>query len=142
MGRIESGMETVYFTEIGSLAGRLLLAATGRGLAKLEFVDGRVQLGDRWFPQSRREESAEKLQSYVGEVEQYFAGSRREFSFPLDLRGTEFQLRCWKALVAIPYGEVRSYGQLAKVVGCPRGYRAVGWRITTTRLRLSCRAIE
>ena len=119
-------METLHFTQIDSPAGRLLLAASSRGLAKLEFVDGRVQLGDRWFLQVRREESAEKLHPYVAELEEYFAGNRREFSLPLDLRGTEFQLRCWNALLTIPYGEVRSYGQLARAVGCPRGYRAVG----------------
>ena len=119
-------MEILYFAQIDSFAGRLLLAATDRGLVKLEFVDGRVQLGDRWFPQTRREESAEKLRPYVYELEQYFSGRRREFSFPLDLRGTEFQLRCWKALSEIPYGEVRTYGQQATTVGCPRGYRAVG----------------
>jgi len=119
-------MDTLYFTQIDSLAGRLLLVASSRGLSKLEFVDGRVQLGDRWFPKATREESPEKLQPYVQELQEYFAGSRREFNFPLDLRGTEFQLRCWKALLAIPYGEVRTYAQQAQTVGSPRGFRAVG----------------
>ena len=45
---------------------------------------------------------------------------------PLDLRGTDFQLRCWNALVKIPYGKTCSYGDLARTVGSPRGFRAVG----------------
>ena len=119
-------METLHCTQIDSLAGRLLLAVSSRGLAKLEFVDGRVQLGDRWFPKVTREESPDQLQPYVQELQEYFAGKRREFTFPLDLRGTDFQLRCWKALLAIPYGEVRTYAQQAQTVGSPRGFRAVG----------------
>jgi O-6-methylguanine DNA methyltransferase len=119
-------MEILNYTTIDSLAGRLLLAASSRGLAKLEFVNGRVQLRNRWFPKTTREESAEKLQPYTRELDEYFAGKRRDFSFPLDLRGTEFQLRCWNALLAIPYGEVRTYAQQAQTIGSPRGFRAVG----------------
>ena len=49
-----------------------------------------------------------------------------QFSFPLDLRGTDFQLACWRALLAIPYGETRSYADIARAVGRPQGFRAVG----------------
>jgi methylated-DNA-[protein]-cysteine S-methyltransferase len=74
----------------------------------------------------RCEESAAAMQAYVRELEQYFAGQRRQFSFALDLRGTDFQLACWRALLAIPYGETRSYGDIARAVGRPQGFRAVG----------------
>jgi O-6-methylguanine DNA methyltransferase len=67
-----------------------------------------------------------KMADYALELGEYFAGSRREFSFPLDLRGTEFQLACWRALLAIPYGETRSYADIARAVGRPQGFRAVG----------------
>jgi methylated-DNA-[protein]-cysteine S-methyltransferase len=72
------------------------------------------------------EESEPALRPYVGELQQYFAGRRRQFDFPLDLRGTDFQLACWQALLAIPYGETRSYGDIARAVGRPQGFRAVG----------------
>jgi O-6-methylguanine DNA methyltransferase len=72
------------------------------------------------------EESARALQPYVNELEQYFAGKRRRFDFPLDLRGTEFQISCWQALVEIPYGETRSYADIARAVGKPNAFRAVG----------------
>ena len=74
----------------------------------------------------RFEDSASVMQSYVRELEEYFAGQRRQFAFPLDLRGTDFQLACWRALLAIPYGETRTYGDIARAVGRPQGFRAVG----------------
>ena len=60
------------------------------------------------------------------QLKEYFAGQRREFTIPLDLRGTEFQRRCWDELVRIPYGETRSYAEIARAVGSPNGFRAVG----------------
>ena len=66
------------------------------------------------------------MQAYVSELEQYFSGSRREFSFPLDLRGTDFQLACWRALLAIPYGKTRTYSDIARAVSKPNAFRAVG----------------
>ena len=66
------------------------------------------------------------MQRYVDQLEEYFSGKRREFSFPLDLRGTDFQLACWHALLAIRYGETRTYADIARAVGKPSAFRAVG----------------
>jgi methylated-DNA-[protein]-cysteine S-methyltransferase len=60
------------------------------------------------------------------ELGEYFAGKRKSFSIPLDMRGTPFQKNVWHALLAIPFGETRSYGQLAKQLGNPQAMRAVG----------------
>ncbi len=60
------------------------------------------------------------------ELREYFAGKRKTFSVPLDMRGTSFQKDVWHALLAIPFGETRSYGQLAKQLGNPQAMRAVG----------------
>jgi O-6-methylguanine DNA methyltransferase len=115
--------------------GPLFLAASERGLVALEF-DRRLpgQQTIRPNPRDLRgetqkvqfEESEQGLAHYLAELHQYFAGERREFDFRLDLRGTAFQLACWHALLAIPYGETRSYGDIARAVGRPRGFRAVG----------------
>ncbi len=72
------------------------------------------------------EESAAALRPYIQELEEYFAGTRRQFTLALDLRGTDFQLACWRALLAIPYGETRTYADIARAVGRPQGFRAVG----------------
>jgi len=60
------------------------------------------------------------------QLREYFAGKRREFILPLELCGTAFQLDCWNALGDIPYGETRSYGDIARAVGRPKAFRAVG----------------
>src|SRR5437899_10516473 len=56
----------------------------------------------------------------------YFAGELREFDLPLDMHGTDFQLRVWRELARIPYGETRSYSQIAAAIGAPQAVRAVG----------------
>jgi O-6-methylguanine DNA methyltransferase len=128
-------METLHSTIFTSFAGPLFLAASGRGLVALEFqarLPGQQTI--RPNPRDQRadskgvrfEESATAMRDCVRELEEYFAGTRREFSFPLDLRGTDFQLACWRALLAIPYGETRSYRDIARAVGRPQGFRAVG----------------
>ena len=60
------------------------------------------------------------------QLEQYFKGERKEFELPVKLKGTEFQQRVWRALREIPYGETRSYGDIAEEIGSPRAARAVG----------------
>jgi methylated-DNA-[protein]-cysteine S-methyltransferase len=60
------------------------------------------------------------------QLQEYFGGLRKSFSLKLDLRGTKFQNNVWQALLGIPFGETRSYGQLARQLGNPRAMRAVG----------------
>jgi len=66
------------------------------------------------------------MRAYVQQLEEYFGGERREFTFALDLRGSDFLRACWQALLAIPYGETRTYADIARAVGRPQGFRAVG----------------
>jgi O-6-methylguanine DNA methyltransferase len=128
-------METLHSTNMESAIGPLFLAASEQGLVALEF-DARLpgQQTIRPNPRDLREEknafafedSPRAMRPYLRELEEYLAGNRREFSFPLDLRGTDFQLACWRALLAIPYGETRSYSDIAAAVGKPNAFRAVG----------------
>ncbi|HNU35513.1 MAG TPA: MGMT family protein, partial [Methanomassiliicoccales archaeon] len=60
------------------------------------------------------------LQNAASQISEYLAGERREFTVPLRLEGSEFDLKVWKEMSAIPYGEVRTYGDLAKAIGDPR----------------------
>ncbi len=132
-------METLYSAVLESAIGPLFLAASEKGLVALEF-DARLpgQQSIRPNPRHLREEkrevkgkvafevSPDAMRSYFRELEEYFAGKRREFSFSLDLRGTDFQLNCWRALMAIPYGETRTYADIARAIGRPHAFRAVG----------------
>lgn len=66
------------------------------------------------------------LQKAKGELEEYFFGERRKFDLPLNPKGTEFQKKVWNALQAIPYGETRTYEEIAIQIGNPKTTRAVG----------------
>jgi O-6-methylguanine DNA methyltransferase len=116
-------METLFYLRTLSPVGPLFLAASTKGLVRLEF-EARTQTLDP--KTSQLKESKKFLAPYLDQLNEYFAGRRREFSFPLDLRGTEFQLACWNALLEIPYGETRSYRDIAETIGHPHAYRAVG----------------
>jgi len=116
-------MEILSFYRTASPAGPLFLAASTKGLVRLEF-ETRVQKINRDAIELRESKTA--LAPYLRELDEYFAGERREFSMPLDLRGTAFQLACWRALVDIPYGETRSYRDIAQAIGHAHAYRAVG----------------
>ena len=66
------------------------------------------------------------LEDAVRQMRAYFEGSLREFTIPLDPQGTAFQKRVWRQLETIPFGEIRSYAQVAGAIGAPRAVRAVG----------------
>lgn len=106
------------FTVVPSPVGPLTLAVQDGALTHLLF--------GRAGPDGYTEGRAELLDRAAGELEEYFAGSRREFDLPLEPKGTEFQLRVWAALRDIPYGGTRTYKDIAIAAGCPKGYRAVG----------------
>jgi O-6-methylguanine DNA methyltransferase len=116
-------METLFFARASSFAGPLFLAASEKGLVRLEFEGRLMKLDSRKF---ELRESKKALAPYLRELTEYFDGERRDFSISLDLRGTPFQLACWQALLAIPYGETRSYADIARAIGHPNAFRAVG----------------
>lgn len=116
-------LEKVYYQQMDSPVGPLLLAATDKGLRRLHFQRGdpaRPGRNEVWI------ESEIALRPYREQLLAYFRGELREFTFKLDLVGTAFQKKCWEALRRIPYGTTCSYRNLAEAVGSPRGFRAVG----------------
>jgi len=122
-------METIRWTRMESPVGELVLAASERGLAALEFERRKSApaIADgSWFRGAEWKEDAAPLQETMRQLREYFAGTRREFTVPLDLHGPEFHMKCWRALLGIPYGETRSYAEIARKVGSPEGFRAVG----------------
>ena len=100
----------------------LRLVAGETGLRTIWFLDGREGSADP----SLRDDSDPLLIEAVKQLGAYFAGSLREFHLPLEMRGTDFQLRVWRLLCDIPYGETRSYRDLAVDLGLPKAVRAVG----------------
>jgi methylated-DNA-[protein]-cysteine S-methyltransferase len=112
---------TVYWT-VDSPIGELLLSGDGEQLQRLHMQDSgqRAQPGAGW-----RRESA-PFAELCDQLDEYFGGDRRQFDLGLDPRGSEFELRVWKALRQIPYGETEAYGELAERIGHPGHARAVG----------------
>lgn len=109
---------------IDSPVGRLRLVASEQGLAAILWPND----SPRRVPLSEVTMSDDHpiLLETERQLREYFAGQRKEFSLPLDFRGTEFQRRVWSALLTIPFGETRSYAQIAQQIGCPAAVRAVG----------------
>jgi O-6-methylguanine DNA methyltransferase len=124
-----------FWTEpvmIGDLEADITVASTSKGLCWLGLgpsVEEEQALriwASRWFPKWFLIRKREPNHGVIGQLLEYFTGKRREFTIPLHQMGTPFQLKVWEELSRIPYGETRSYGELAKKVGNPKGQRAVG----------------
>ena len=116
-------MSFAYKT-IDSPVGKLKLVASDKGLVAVLWENAkpaRVRLSELI-----KRETHPILIEIERQLGEYFAGKRRSFSVALDMRGTSFQRNVWEALLAIPFGETRTYGELAKQVGSPQAARAVG----------------
>jgi O-6-methylguanine DNA methyltransferase len=129
-GIVAGTMEIVHTARADSPIGTLRLASTRAGLAFIELphASGRGLSGwlRRCFPDARASEGFASNRAAIRQLREYLEGKRSDFDLELDLRGTPFQLAVWNALRDIPYGETRSYAQLACRVGRPRAVRAVG----------------
>lgn len=111
--------------------GLLFLAQSETGLRHLEFLDKRsikrtIESHKSTNPDAAWEASLIDLKEAVDQLEGYFCGALTKFELALDPQGSEFETAVWRELLAIPYGETRTYGQIAKSVGQPKGSRAVG----------------
>jgi len=130
----------VYVDRAGSPAGELAFAVDGEGaLVALHFVEGDGDYGmeealeDEGFVVSRDEGRTARARE---ELREYYAGERREFGLPILLVGSEWQKAVWRELTRIPYGETRSYGEIADRLDRPGAARAVGRANATNRLPL------
>ncbi|CAA9429497.1 MAG: Methylated-DNA--protein-cysteine methyltransferase [uncultured Rubrobacteraceae bacterium] len=128
-----------YVDTVESPAGELAFAVDGEGaLVSLHFVEGdglgmEESLEDEGFVLLRGEGRTAGARE---ELREYYAGERREFGLPLALVGSEWQRAVWMELTRIPYGETRSYGEIADLLDRPGAARAVGRANATNRLPL------
>jgi methylated-DNA-[protein]-cysteine S-methyltransferase len=115
---------TYFYKTLSSPVGKLKLVAGDAGLAAI--------LWERDAPERaplqplKKDENHPVLLEAERQLGEYFSGRRRSFDLKLDFAGTAFQRRVWSALLNIPYGETRSYAQIAREIGSPRAARAVG----------------
>jgi methylated-DNA-[protein]-cysteine S-methyltransferase len=107
-----------------SPVGTLTLVADADALVAILWQDDRP--GRVVLPPARRDDDHAVLAAARAQLADYFAGRRTAFALPLRPRGTDFQQAVWRALRDIPHGETRSYGDIARAVGRPAAFRAVG----------------
>ena len=121
----------IAYHMMNSPVGLLFLARTPAGLRYCQYMDRKslkrmIASHEAELPDATWEPSLLELKRVTEQLESYFNGGLVEFDLPLDSHGSEFQLKVWSALRRIPFGETRSYGQVAAAVGQPRASRAVG----------------
>ncbi|WP_018752688.1 methylated-DNA--[protein]-cysteine S-methyltransferase [Paenibacillus sanguinis] len=125
--------EPVYWALLADEGGPLHIAATRKGLAYVGSPHQPLSVMEDWasrrFPGSPLEHNEDALAPYISELAAYLQGEQSSFTVPCDVRGTPFQLAVWQALRAIPYGQTRSYADIAEGIGKPAAVRAVGTAI-------------
>jgi AraC family transcriptional regulator of adaptative response/methylated-DNA-[protein]-cysteine methyltransferase len=129
----------ISYTIVDSPLGKLLVAATERGICAVSFGDDDRSLREELFGEFFAAEIAKddaKLRDAVNSILRGIKGERTILSLPLDIRGTAFQMRVWSELRKIPYGETRSYAEIAEAVGNPKAVRAVARACATNPVAL------
>jgi methylated-DNA-[protein]-cysteine S-methyltransferase len=124
MAKVQRTRRRHVYKRVESPVGKLTLVATDEGLAAILWENDRpsrvrlnIEAEDNRHP---------VLVETERQLQEYFAGRRQEFALALDPAGTVFQQKVWRALLTIPFGETRSYAQIAKQIGNPTAARAVG----------------
>ena len=129
-----------YLDTVDSPAGPLAFAVDEAGaLLALSFRDGAyAETMEQELTRRGYDLATDRDRTAPGrrELQEYAAGHRRRFTLPLALAGTPWQLAVWEALTRIPYGETRTYGEVAAMVGRPKAARAVGRANATNRVPL------
>lgn len=118
----------INYTVVDSDLGRLLVAATGRGVCSVQFGDSDEELAAALaseYPAAAISRDETGLSEWVKTLLRHVEGHQPELDLPLDLRATVFRSRVWEELRRIPYGETRSYGEVARAIGQPTAVRAV-----------------
>lgn len=132
---------TIYWSFLVYNDWKIYLAATSKGLCFVGSQNLPFEELETWakkrFPESPLVESTEKMIGYENELMEYLDGKRKGFTLPLDCNGTDFQQAVWNALCEIPYGETRSYSEIAHNINKPAAVRAVGTAIGANPILIS-----
>jgi AraC family transcriptional regulator, regulatory protein of adaptative response / methylated-DNA-[protein]-cysteine methyltransferase len=118
----------IHFLIVKCILGKMLVAATNKGICMIGFGNNIASLEHSLreeFPAAAFQPGNPKLQTWARSIVRHLNGHQPRLDLPLDIRATAFQSRVWTALRSIPYGETRSYTQVAKAIGQPKAIRAV-----------------
>ncbi|MGH9819948.1 MAG: methylated-DNA--[protein]-cysteine S-methyltransferase, partial [Pyrinomonadaceae bacterium] len=129
----------INYTIADTPLGKLMVAATEKGICAVSFGDNEEELRgelEQEFFAAEIENDDAGLKDAVSTIVKGMKGERTILSLPLDIRGTAFQMRVWSELRKIPYGETRSYGEIAEEIGNPKAVRAVARACATNPVAL------
>lgn len=129
----------ISYTMMDSPLGQLVIAATDHGLCAVHFGSTHAEseaLLRREYPRAKITRDDKRLRYWVTAIQNYFQGHDFASHLSLDLRATAFQQRVWQALRKIPYGETRSYSEVAEAIGRPKAARAVARACATNPVAL------
>ena len=134
MNERNNATQVICIQYYSSPCGELILASTGNELCLCDWngmpcAERNKRRIGRYVNADFSIASSAVLEETKRQLDDYFAGNRKMFDIPLHPVGTDFQLRVWRALLDIPYGETRSYMEIAKHIGNPKGVRAVAQAI-------------
>lgn len=127
----------VFYTELELPSGKVFAAATVRGIALLDLEPGPL---DVWLDRLSAEHGVAPVRDkmpfirLMDELGEYFNGTRKVFTVPLDVHGTPFQEKVWAALLRVPYGSIVTYGMIARMAGSPGAARAAGGALNKNRV--------
>ncbi len=130
-----AGMQIRYATK-ATRFGRVLVAATDRGVCSVMLGDRDATLEQTLaedFPEAHRARAPREMERWIDAVLDTIEGQPLRGDVPIDVNSTDFKWRVWRALLAIPYGETRTYAQIAKSIGAPAASRAVGRACATNQ---------
>jgi AraC family transcriptional regulator of adaptative response/methylated-DNA-[protein]-cysteine methyltransferase len=118
--------QTIFYTHANTPLGHMLMAATERGVCAIRFGEDKALLDElkQEFSKARFTENAKALEPYIQAICNHLEGEQK-LELPLDISGTAFQYKIWQILQKIPYGQTRSYAQVAEAIGNPKAVRAV-----------------
>jgi len=125
-------MNTIFYTNFDSKTGKIFIASSDRGLARISLAE--VGEGEedffawikKYYPSYEIVENYEQNDMVVKQLLAYFDKKLKNFTLELDMKGTDFQLSVWKSLREIPYGEIRTYKDIAEQIKKPKASRVVG----------------
>lgn len=116
-------IETLWFYKLETIIGKITIIKSENGLRSIDLFDKEIK-----FNQNKITfiESEDKCKEEINQLIQYFNGERKSFNLTLDIEGTDFRKMVWNELLNVPYGEVRSYKDIAIAIGNEKAVRAIG----------------
>ena len=120
---MQNNNEKLYFYKLDTIIGRVFIIKSEKGLRRIEIIEENFEVLSEKYELI---ESKEKCQDEIIQLMEFFSGKRKEFNLVFDIEGTDFRKKVWMELLKIPYGEVRSYSDIAKAIGNEKAVRAIG----------------